>query len=91
MALHGASAPVALHRYLEASKLAYADRNRFIGDPAFVNVPLDELLSKGFAGERRCLIGMTALPTPVPRATRLRRSPASSRGPPPAPSSRDPG
>jgi gamma-glutamyltranspeptidase / glutathione hydrolase len=56
---------LALHRYLEASKLAYADRNRFIGDPAFVNVPLDELLSKGFAGERRCLIGATALPTPV--------------------------
>jgi gamma-glutamyltranspeptidase/glutathione hydrolase len=57
---------LALHRYLEASKLAYADRNRFIGDPAFVNVPLDQLLSKGFAGERRCLIGPTALPTPVP-------------------------
>jgi gamma-glutamyltranspeptidase/glutathione hydrolase len=56
---------LALHRYLEASKLAYADRNRFIGDPAFVNVPLDELLSKGFAGERRCLIGPTASSTPV--------------------------
>jgi gamma-glutamyltranspeptidase/glutathione hydrolase len=57
---------LALHRYLEASKLAYADRNRFIGDAAFVDVPLDQLLSKGFAGERRCLIGPTALPTPVP-------------------------
>jgi gamma-glutamyltranspeptidase/glutathione hydrolase len=56
---------LALHRYLEASKLAYADRNRFIGDPEFVDVPLDELLSKGFAGERRCLIGTTALATPV--------------------------
>jgi gamma-glutamyltranspeptidase / glutathione hydrolase len=56
---------LALHRYLEASKLAYADRNRFIGDPDFVNVPLGELLSKGFAGERRCLIGPTALATPV--------------------------
>jgi gamma-glutamyltranspeptidase / glutathione hydrolase len=57
---------LALHRYLEASKLAYADRNRFIGDPGFVAVPLDELLSKGFAGERRCLITSTALATPVP-------------------------
>jgi len=56
---------LALHRYLEASKLAYADRNRFVGDPDFVSVPLDGLLSKGFAGERRCLIGSTALPTPV--------------------------
>jgi len=57
--------PLALHRYIEASKLAYADRNRFVGDPAFVDVPLDELLSKGFAGERSCLIGTIALPTPV--------------------------
>jgi gamma-glutamyltranspeptidase / glutathione hydrolase len=56
---------LALHRYLEASKLAFADRNRWVGDPDFVSVPLDGLLSKGFAGERRCLIGATALPTPV--------------------------
>jgi gamma-glutamyltranspeptidase/glutathione hydrolase len=57
---------LALHRYLEASKLAYADRNRWIGDPDFVDVPLAELLSKGFAAERRCLIGATALPIPQP-------------------------
>jgi gamma-glutamyltranspeptidase/glutathione hydrolase len=56
---------LALHRYLEASKLAFADRNRWVGDPDFVDVPLDGLLSKGFAGERRCLIGATALSTPV--------------------------
>ena len=36
-----------------------------MGDPAFVSVPLEALLSKDFAGERRCLIGGTALPTPV--------------------------
>jgi gamma-glutamyltranspeptidase/glutathione hydrolase len=56
---------LALHRYLEASKLAFADRNRWVGDPDFVSVPLDGLLSKDFAAERRCLIGGTALPTPV--------------------------
>ena len=56
---------LSLHRYLEASKLAFADRNRWVGDPDFVDVPLDGLLSKGFAGERRCLIGPRALPTPV--------------------------
>ena len=56
---------LALHRFLEASKLSFADRNRYVGDPDFVDVPLDGLLSKGFAGERRCLIGATALPTPV--------------------------
>ncbi|MDQ3890187.1 MAG: gamma-glutamyltransferase [Actinomycetota bacterium] len=56
---------LALHRYLEASKLAFADRNRWIGDPDFVSVPLAQLLSQGFAAERRCLIGDTALPAPV--------------------------
>lgn len=56
---------LALHRYLEASKLAFADRNRWVGDSDFVSVPLDGLLSKDFAATRRCLIGTTALPTPV--------------------------
>ena len=56
---------LALHRYLEASKLAFADRNRWVGDPDFVDVPLAGLLSKDFAGERRCLIGPTALAAPV--------------------------
>ncbi|MBO9554443.1 gamma-glutamyltransferase [Cellulomonas sp.] len=55
----------AQHRYLEASALAYADRNRFVGDPAFVDVPLTELLSDGFAAERACLIGPTAATKPV--------------------------
>jgi gamma-glutamyltranspeptidase/glutathione hydrolase len=56
---------LALHRYLEASKLAFADRNRWVGDPGFVDVPLAGLLSKQFAASRRCLIGPTALPIPV--------------------------
>ncbi|GAA4068163.1 gamma-glutamyltransferase [Actinomadura miaoliensis] len=46
----------ALHYYLEASKLAYADRGRYVGDPDKVDVPLKELLSRGFASERACLI-----------------------------------
>ena len=56
----------ALHRYLEATALAFADRNRYVGDPAFVDVPLSELLSQGFADERACLIGATAAAKPVP-------------------------
>ncbi|HEY7633585.1 MAG TPA: gamma-glutamyltransferase [Thermoleophilaceae bacterium] len=56
---------LALHRYIEASKLAFADRNRYVGDPDFENVPLGGLLSDGFAGERRCLIGPTAAAAPV--------------------------
>ena len=55
-----------LHRYLEASKLAYADRNEFVGDPDYVDVPLRGLLSDGFAAERGSEIGATALPEQDP-------------------------
>jgi gamma-glutamyltranspeptidase / glutathione hydrolase len=48
--------PQALHTYLEASALSFADRGAYVGDPAFVNVPTKELLSKGFGAERSCLI-----------------------------------
>ena len=56
----------ALFHYLEASRLAYADRNAYVGDPRYVNVPLSGLLDPAFAAERRCLIGNTALPSPQP-------------------------
>jgi gamma-glutamyltranspeptidase / glutathione hydrolase len=56
----------ALHHYLEASRLAFADRNRFIGDSAFVNVPVQQLLSAGFGRQRACLINPDkALTSPV--------------------------
>ena len=56
----------ALHHYLEASALAFADRNRYVGDGDHVAVPLDELLSDGFAAERACEISpLTALTKPV--------------------------
>jgi len=50
----------ALFHFLEASRIAFADRNRWVGDPAYVEVPLRGLLSQGFADERRCLIGERA-------------------------------
>ena len=49
----------ALHRYLEASAVAFADRNRYLGDSDFVDVPLAGLLSDSYADERRPLIGST--------------------------------
>ena len=55
----------ALFLMMEASKLAYADRNRYLGDPDFVSVPLQGLLSDAYAAQRRALIGATALPVPV--------------------------
>jgi gamma-glutamyltranspeptidase/glutathione hydrolase len=62
----GMSRAQALHHYLEASRLSFADRNRWVGDPDFVRVPLRELLSDGFAKERSCLIDPDrALTSPV--------------------------
>ena len=48
------------YRYLEASRLAYADRNKYLGDPAFVNNPVDGLLSDPYAAARAALIGPVA-------------------------------
>ena len=42
-----------VHIMAEAKKLAYADRLEYVADPAFVDVPLDELLSKEYAARRR--------------------------------------
>ena len=55
----------ALFHYLEASRLAYADRNAYVGDPRYVSVPLSGLLSPAFAATRRCLIHNQALASPV--------------------------
>lgn len=56
----------ALHHYLEATALAFADRNRYVGDPDVIDVPLDELLSQEFADERACLLNPdAAAPKPV--------------------------
>jgi gamma-glutamyltranspeptidase/glutathione hydrolase len=56
----------ALHYYLEASRLAFADRNAYLGDPEFVDVPLAGLLSDEFAADRRSNIGPEAAQSPVP-------------------------
>lgn len=45
-----------LHRYIEASRIAFADRGRWVGDPAFEDVPTKELVSQKFADTRACLI-----------------------------------
>jgi gamma-glutamyltranspeptidase / glutathione hydrolase len=42
-----------MHLMVEAKKLAFADRNRYAGDPAFVKWPLDTLISKEHAARRR--------------------------------------
>jgi gamma-glutamyltranspeptidase/glutathione hydrolase len=52
--------PEFVHTVLECAKLAFADREAWYGDPAFVDVPLERLLSRDYAHERRALITETA-------------------------------
>jgi gamma-glutamyltranspeptidase/glutathione hydrolase len=52
----GAGSADAIHTTVEAIKLAYADRDRYYGDPDFVKVPGDVLLSAPYAAARRALI-----------------------------------
>jgi gamma-glutamyltranspeptidase / glutathione hydrolase len=49
-----------VHVVVEAAKLAFADREAWYGDPEFVDVPLDVLLSERYAAARRQLIAETA-------------------------------
>jgi gamma-glutamyltranspeptidase / glutathione hydrolase len=64
----------ALHDYLEASRRAYADRNRYIGDPAYLGpsgrYAMGQLRTQGFADERFCTIDQShASPGPVSPGT----------------------
>ena len=64
--LSGMSVTDALHHYLEASALAFADRAEYVGDPAYTPVPVRRLLSQEFADERACEIDPAqAAPKPV--------------------------
>jgi gamma-glutamyltranspeptidase/glutathione hydrolase len=49
-----------VHTVVEAAKLAFADREAWYGDPAFADTPLQRLLSRDYADERRALIGAEA-------------------------------
>ena len=56
LAALGHNSPAYLHRLVETIKLAFADRDAYFGDPAFVAVP-ENLLSKAYARARRELVG----------------------------------
>ena len=45
-----------VHLMVQAKQIAYHDRDRWLADPAFARVPMDMLLSKHYANERRALI-----------------------------------
>ena len=76
----GHNSPEYLHVVIEAAKLAFADRDRYYGDPKFSKIPEEILLSKEYAAERRKLIdpkkasmesrpGTFAPPVPLPSST----------------------
>ncbi len=56
LAALGCNSTQAIHWQVEALKLAFADRENYVGDPAFVDVPVKGLLSKQYAALRRSLI-----------------------------------
>jgi gamma-glutamyltranspeptidase/glutathione hydrolase len=58
LAALGHNSPQAIHLQVEALKLAFADREAYVGDPAHVDVPVEGLLSKEYAALRRGLIDL---------------------------------
>ena len=50
--------PASLHVMIEAMKRAYADRARYLGDPAFVNAPIATLIAKEYAAKQRASIDL---------------------------------
>lgn len=62
----GHNSPAYLHTLIETKKLAYEDRARYYADPDFAKIPLDWLLSKDYAAERRKLINLERAATRYP-------------------------
>jgi len=73
----GFQTPEALHYMLEAMRRAYAARNAKLGDPDFVKMPLDELLSDAWAKEQRA----TILPDRATPSSEIPSAAASGTGP----------
>src|SRR5262245_1091531 len=69
----GHNSPAYVHLLTEALKLTFADRERYYGDPEFVDVPMPALLSRGYADARRRLIDMERAHPGMPPAGEPRR------------------
>jgi gamma-glutamyltranspeptidase/glutathione hydrolase len=62
----GPNDPEAWFQMAQAQRLAYVDRERYLGDPRFVHEPIEGLLSPAYLDQRAKLIGQTAGPAPAP-------------------------
>ncbi|MDE0879267.1 MAG: gamma-glutamyltransferase family protein, partial [Sphingomonas bacterium] len=60
MAAMGEHSPVAWHLFAESSRLAFADRNMYIGDPDFVSVPVKGMLDPAYLATRSALMSTTS-------------------------------
>ena len=88
----GHNSPEYLHTLLESIKLAFSDRHYFYGDPDFVDVPMEGLLSKGYADARRAAIDMArAYPEMPPMGDPWPYQGAAARGPAMAAPAANPG
>jgi len=74
-----------VHTVNQALNLAFADREQYIGDPAFVNVPMQALLSEAYLSERRKLIDPERAWPAMPPAGDPRRGRATLDGAPQSP------
>ena len=70
IAERGPKDPQAWFLFAEASRLMYADRDRYFGDPDFTTVPIEGLLEPDYVAARAKLIGEVAGPAPAPGAPR---------------------
>jgi gamma-glutamyltranspeptidase/glutathione hydrolase len=66
IAERGPGDPWAWYLFAEASRLMYADRDRYVADPQFVEVPVEGLLDPTYVATRAGLIGERAGPPPLP-------------------------
>ncbi|MCX7962376.1 MAG: gamma-glutamyltransferase [Burkholderiales bacterium] len=64
------NSPEAIHIFAEAARLAYADRERYLADPAFAPVPVAGLLDPAYLAARAQLIGPRSLGRAAPGAPR---------------------
>ena len=69
-----------LHTLIELKKLAFADRNRWVADPDFVEIPLDRLLDGGYLAERGAMVKLESAASNV--SSGIEASPGGAGGEP---------